>query len=727
MDDTRHGRAVHLPAHGKALSSPTERALPFRYDCTQGGVLALRNKGKAFALLALIALVLAMVPNRAYAGTLEYGGVVVGAAPCSDKWHAAAEMCGYDWDSFSNATKSRLVGTRYSDFYALRSSLVRLDEYMASMPLGSFAMSLVETVSGEDASQYWIANMGVGELTPTIDGAKIDIQFAMRAGNVEHGGGDDNGGGDSGGTSPVVDNSPMTLTMMPSTYTGVRTYDNTKWYCAGTSLAEDKYYLGETVDVTFDGPAAYTLRAYQQYKRVVRFSYSSGYKVAVYVCAGNGADVHLNPEVAQVGPDTFTRTRGITQDLPVGSMYGTDEVPITVNSITRDSIALQYVGNNTGGMNLTISARSSATNGTISSSSWFLACEIPAGEMGPTGGGSGSGSGGGGGGGSTSIYNNNDSHDVTTTTTIHNTTNNVSTTTNNVDNTTYVTNNNYETTMDVDLQPITKRLDSIDTKLGAIGRDLDDVYDLLDEQWAGLSGWLSKIYARQAQIYSAMDDVIPWLEAILGEMVNLQHPDSGTSTLLGYVKQIVDKLDNLQVGGGGDGSPVDLSSIEELLKAYTTTPDYGGGGAEGQFSVADINSFILEEMRRFNAQMVGYTDEIEDLLRPDGGVTPPELDPTGEFDDDEGMDAKIADRMGELVKHFPYSLPWDVGIVLNLLRSAPVAPEFDVGVIGSSEDMHIDLSPYEPVAVVTRSGSVVLFAVGLILRTRTLLGSGGDA
>lgn len=680
-------------------------------------MLALRNKGRAFALLALMALVLAMVPNRAYAGTLEYGGVVVGAAPCTDKWHAAAEMCGYDWDSFSNATKSRLVGTRYSDFYALRSSLVRLDEYMASMPLGSFAMSLVETVSGEDASQYWIANMGVGELTPTIDGAKIDIQFAMRAGNVEHGGGDDNGGGSGGSGSEVADSVTLTMTMGG---TCSQTWDGVKYYGGGSSVT---YNYVTDYAYTITGKFAIAINSYSNYWRLVKLN--AGNTSTSESSANYGKSQHIAQLVVYESEPTVEYKDYTQGQATVSKIYHINGGSSgNSGAIEKLSGGIQYVTGTPFGASVEYdNAGNGSGNAAIASITGY--CLLPPGA---SGGGSGSGgSGSGSGGGSTNIYNNNDSHDVTTTTTIHNTTNNISTTTNNVDNTTYVTNNNYETTMDVDLQPITKRLDAIDTKLGAIGRDLGDVYDLLDEQWAGLSGWLSKIYARQGQIYSAMDDVIPWLEAILGEMVNLQHPDSGTSTLLGYVKQIVDKLDKLQVGGGGDGSPVDLSSIEELLKAYTTTPDYGGGGAEGQFSVADINSFILEEMRRFNAQMVGYTDEIEDLLRPDGGVTPPDLDPTSEFDDDEGMDAKIADRMGELVKHFPYSLPWDVGIVLNLLRSAPVAPQFDVGVIGSSEDMHIDLSPYEPVAVVTRSGSVVLFAVGLILRTRTLLGSGGDA
>lgn len=78
---------------------------------------------------------------------------------------------------------------------------------------------------------------------------------------------------------------------------------------------------------------------------------------------------------------------------------------------------------------------------------------------------------------------------------------------------------------------------------------------------------------------------------------------------------------------------------------------------------------------------------------------------------------------------FPFCIPFDIYAFMTLLVADPVSPEFDFPiktVNGHEETIHVDLEPFEPVAVVVRYVFDFLFIVGLAMLTRSLIGGGSS-
>ena len=121
-------------------------------------------------------------------------------------------------------------------------------------------------------------------------------------------------------------------------------------------------------------------------------------------------------------------------------------------------------------------------------------------------------------------------------------------------------------------------------------------------------------------------------------------------------------------------------------------------------------------------------DDTTDIVQP---VRP---DPdTGEDQTKEDVIKENKSNMGftlaGLEKVFPFCIPFDIYAFMTLLVAEPVAPEFDFpikSVNNQTEEIHIDLSPFEPVAVVVRYIFDFLFIIGLALMTRSLIGGGSS-
>lgn len=121
-------------------------------------------------------------------------------------------------------------------------------------------------------------------------------------------------------------------------------------------------------------------------------------------------------------------------------------------------------------------------------------------------------------------------------------------------------------------------------------------------------------------------------------------------------------------------------------------------------------------------------DDTTDIVQP---VRP---DPdTGEDQTKEDVIKENKSNMGftlaGLEKVFPFCIPFDIYAFMTLLVAEPVAPEFDFpikSVNNQTEEIHIDLSPFEPVAVVVRYIFDFLFIIGLALMTRGLIGGGSS-
>lgn len=75
-----------------------------------------------------------------------------------------------------------------------------------------------------------------------------------------------------------------------------------------------------------------------------------------------------------------------------------------------------------------------------------------------------------------------------------------------------------------------------------------------------------------------------------------------------------------------------------------------------------------------------------------------------------------------LKTRFPFSIPWDIKLILELLDQPPTAPEFDFPVLLTEYTVHIDLSPLEPMAEILRFMSDLFFLAGLLMVTRKVVG-----
>lgn len=257
-----------------------------------------------------------------------------------------------------------------------------------------------------------------------------------------------------------------------------------------------------------------------------------------------------------------------------------------------------------------------------------------------------------------------------------------------------------------DLSPITLRLDDLNLMFSDFANEFSWFEDTL-------LSLLMRIFTMQLYIYDEIADLLDgletldhstddladlstverYLEDILSAVTNFADEDTGVTLMRGYLKGIFDDFGQLLtlLGDWPEYPTVEPSSV-------TVEP-------------TDLDP-VLTELRK-----------IEDLLKGTG-VKAPVADPD-ESDPEKTIGMRIGEKMDELKDRFPFSLPWDIFAILNLLRAEPVAPQFDLPVFGSEESVHVDLSVWESVAVVTRGGTTILFALGLALRSRSLLASWG--
>lgn len=87
----------------------------------------------------------------------------------------------------------------------------------------------------------------------------------------------------------------------------------------------------------------------------------------------------------------------------------------------------------------------------------------------------------------------------------------------------------------------------------------------------------------------------------------------------------------------------------------------------------------------------------------------------------------IMDYSIDLTEYFPFCIPFDIGRAINFLVAEPEAPSFDwsfpVGYENGEiqyQTFTIDLSIFDPVALVLRAGLSILFCIGLGMITRSV-------
>lgn len=107
------------------------------------------------------------------------------------------------------------------------------------------------------------------------------------------------------------------------------------------------------------------------------------------------------------------------------------------------------------------------------------------------------------------------------------------------------------------------------------------------------------------------------------------------------------------------------------------------------------------------------TDAVGELVKPDAGTS---VSPSKDFDWGKFLDPSLY-----LV--FPFCLPWDLVELVKTLSADPQAPVIDwpMPTLTGQQKLHVDLSPWSPVAAVLRAGELVVAAVGLIWITKTMI------
>ncbi|MFR9168363.1 MAG: hypothetical protein ACLVKI_06770 [Gordonibacter urolithinfaciens] len=107
------------------------------------------------------------------------------------------------------------------------------------------------------------------------------------------------------------------------------------------------------------------------------------------------------------------------------------------------------------------------------------------------------------------------------------------------------------------------------------------------------------------------------------------------------------------------------------------------------------------------------TDAVGELVKPDAGTS---LSPSKDFDWGKFLDPSLY-----LV--FPFCLPWDLVELVKTLSAEPQAPVIDwpMPSLTGQQNLHVDLSPWSPVAAVLRAGELMVAAVGLIWITKTMI------
>lgn len=317
---------------------------------------------------------------------------------------------------------------------------------------------------------------------------------------------------------------------------------------------------------------------------------------------------------------------------------------------------------------------------------------------------------------------------------------NVTNTTNVTTVTTYdETSNTYNTTYDinndVDLTPITRRMDAEIAVLEQMGIDLDslgfDVRVLLAGIYVRATqtvALLTDILADMANLDRSTGDLVDlsdvegYLEDILSAITNLQDEETNAPLMRGYLMGIYDDMEELL-----EGWPLDLSTLEGDVSAIKSAWDgYLSDWSDFLASFEDYMSDILDALGYLENLPVGNSDWW--IPSDDNGLTlyefdEPDSDPNWRFWEPEEVNIPAAEAaIRELFAKFPFCMLSQLAQMFVYLHAPAVAPRFDLPMPNPSDwshpyMMHIDLSEFDTCAAVLRMGITLWVGVRLTQRS----------
>ena len=203
-----------------------------------------------------------------------------------------------------------------------------------------------------------------------------------------------------------------------------------------------------------------------------------------------------------------------------------------------------------------------------------------------------------------------------------------------------------------------------------------------------------------------------WLQRLINGM-SVDIPADEYITI-GGVSDIFDRdksLDNIGVAvpgiaAGATDIPIDWGLVGDIAGTLT---DVRAGVKDIADVLADAKVFPIDTTRDTVIDSDG--DLSNDKAKDD---VIPAVPNVGTLDDY---------KLAGLEKVFPFCIPFDLIAFLGCLSAAPEAPAFDwvfplPGKDGKEYTLHVDLSPWEPVAKIARTMETLAFCIGLVMITR---------
>lgn len=183
---------------------------------------------------------------------------------------------------------------------------------------------------------------------------------------------------------------------------------------------------------------------------------------------------------------------------------------------------------------------------------------------------------------------------------------------------------------------------------------------------------------------------------------------------VGGVSDIFDRdksLDNIGVAvpgiaAGATDIPIDWGLVGDIAGTLT---DVRAGVKDIADVLADAKVFPIDTTRD---TVIDSDGDLSNDKSKDDVI--PAVPNVGTLDDY---------KLAGLEKVFPFCIPFDLIAFLGCLSAAPEAPAFDwvfplPGKDGKEYTLHVDLSPWDPVAKIVRTMETLAFCVGLTMITR---------
>lgn len=241
-----------------------------------------------------------------------------------------------------------------------------------------------------------------------------------------------------------------------------------------------------------------------------------------------------------------------------------------------------------------------------------------------------------------------------------------------------------------------------------------------------LTDWQKAIYVLAQQQGISFEEMLKKLDLIIDS--------NGEITLLGLdgieysVSELSKKFDEI-IGAVGDISG-DLSKLLEYLKSLnlegldkyilsieSTLDDLNSRDKEKSAVLGDCAG-TLEELKEL---MEGLSADVSTITKVITKIDVVELELTDRIDK--------FDPPSSITTKFPFSLPFDVYNIFNVLSADPVTPKFTIpfdftSIGGEVYEINIDLSQFDYIANIVRWLLYGVFIIGLVLLTNKLIGRG---